>query len=1140
MRNRSHGLKPGSLLARLEGLLTAIAVAFPNPGVPTLLSPKRRQRALKLSHWKAAAMGGAAVLTMATGVTPAGVSAIINPPFANLGAAFEMDGNIHHNAATASPCDWGNLNTPPAIPITEGPACTTQFDASGVISDLYTGKPAQDPSAFTTGSSDVNDIGNWGCTTKPFDAKNNILFAYGASFLVAPTTPDATNPMHRVVYFGQERESNNGDAFAGFWLLHGTASCTPPATGNAAWSGAHQNGDLLVVSNYVGGGSTNQVDIYAWENGALNQTPIVDGPDCGTQLVAAACTIDNNSTTLPKPAWGSQALDTNEFVETAVDLTAVDETLAGIGVTATSCFSHFLAETRSSQSATADLHDYAQGRVNTCPTPGITTHAQQTTSMTVGQTANVGDRADLTGGNSPSGSVTFDLYGPTSAAPNGVCDNSTNTTNDHVLGPFTASVSGGSATTTGHAFKPTQTGDYYWVADYTGDNLNNDSGPSQCGDPNEKIHVGPASPDIATTPSSTAVAKGTTFHDTAVVGGNTAGYNPGASPATVTFDLYGPFSSAPGAESCVDSGGSANRVYQNTQSTPTSTSGTASATYTSGNAPTTLGTGTYQWVAHYSGNDNNNAADGACGDTSEQVTVDSISTTASVDVNAGQNISDSATVSGGSFPNDGTVVFNLYGPFTSQPGANDCTQTSLLHSTASIAANSGGTYTTATYSSGNVKATDSGWYQWVAAYTGGGHDANVSGLCGDTAEQVTADSIATTPSAGVSVGQDVSDSATVTGAGPFTGTVTFRLYGPFSGAIGADSCNSDNLVHTSPAESAASTSGNTATFNSDSYTATAAGTYQWVASYSGDTNDAAVSGACGDTTEQVGVATPHLVLAKTADHTKSVAAGTPIGFTVKLTNDGAGEALGVILSDTLPNVPTTSGALWTADSPTFTGGLSGITCDLTNAAPQVLTCGGTGFTMPGDSSISVHLSHATDSASPGTYPNTASVTSTNTSAPNASATEYVEALSTTPSISSAAQTPAQVSDTATVAGGNAPTGTITFELFGPGDTSCGTNLVAGNSAYTVALDATGHATSPAYTATAAGTYQWVALYSGDTKNSALSGACGDGTEQFTTFTVAVLPAKTGDTSIFMLLGIPFILTGLVLFGLSWRRREEQA
>src|SRR5205807_6880166 len=140
----------------------------------------------------------------------------------DLGTAFEMDGNIHHNATTASPCDWGNVNPP--VPVSEGPACTTYFDRSGAINDLYVGK--QDLSAFTTGSSDVNDIPNWGCTEKPFDAKDNILFAYGASFLESASA-DTANPTHRVVYFGQERESNNGDAFAGFWLVHNNVSCSP-------------------------------------------------------------------------------------------------------------------------------------------------------------------------------------------------------------------------------------------------------------------------------------------------------------------------------------------------------------------------------------------------------------------------------------------------------------------------------------------------------------------------------------------------------------------------------------------------------------------------------------------------------------------------------------------------------------------------------------------------------------------------------------------------------------------------------------------------------------------------------------------------------------------------------------------------
>lgn len=88
-----------------------------------------------------------------------------------------------------------------------------------------------------------------------------------------------------------------------------------------------------------------------------------------------------------------------------------------------------------------------------------------------------------------------------------------------------------------------------------------------------------------------------------------------------------------------------------------------------------------------------------------------------------------------------------------------------------------------------------------------------------------------------------------------------------------------------------------------------------------------------------------------------------------------------------------------------------------------------------------------------------------------------------------------VTDTATLAGGTNPTGSITFTLHGPGDVACAappvfvaTETVNGNGTYT----------SDAFTPTVAGTYRWVAAYnSADAANNSVSTACGDPAETVT-------------------------------------------
>ncbi|HEX4365136.1 MAG TPA: hypothetical protein VHZ75_11350 [Solirubrobacteraceae bacterium] len=82
----------------------------------------------------------------------------------------------------------------------------------------------------------------------------------------------------------------------------------------------------------------------------------------------------------------------------------------------------------------------------------------------------------------------------------------------------------------------------------------------------------------------------------------------------------------------------------------------------------------------------------------------------------------------------------------------------------------------------------------------------------------------------------------------------------------------------------------------------------------------------------------------------------------------------------------------------------------------------------------------------------------------------------------------QITATATIANGNSPAGRITFMVFGPDDTNCATPLATS----VTPVSGNGDYGSAAYTAAVAGTYRWVAAYSGDADNLAPSPtACAD-------------------------------------------------
>src|SRR5436190_15784135 len=120
-------------------------------------------------------------------------------------------------------------------------------------------------------------------------------------------------------------------------------------------------------------------------------------------------------------------------------------------------------------------------------------------------------------------------------------------------------------------------------------------------------------------------------------------------------------------------------------------------------------------------------------------------------------------------------------------------------------------------------------------------------------------------------------------------------------------------------------------------------------------------------TATITVNCPDLTITKTADRA-SVNAGSDVGFTVTLTNTGAGSATGVSISDPLPGG---AGVDWSIDSNTPAS-----SCSITGTAPtQTLTCGPA--TVASGGSITVHVASHTTNASCGAYDNTASFTTTN-------------------------------------------------------------------------------------------------------------------------------------------------------------------
>jgi hypothetical protein len=441
------------------------------------------------------------------------------------------------------------------------------------------------------------------------------------------------------------------------------------------------------------------------------------------------------------------------------------------------------------------------------------------------------------------------------------------------------------------------------------------------------------------------------------------------------------------------------------------------------------GAGTYRWVATYNGDANNNPVTSPCG--SEQVVVTkatpAIATDPSGSVPAGGNISDTATVSGGFGPT-GTVAFQLFAP-----GDSSCT-TPIATRTGTL---SGGTA-----SSGNIASTQIGTYNWVATYSGDANNNSVVSPCGS--EQVVivkaTPAIATTPSGSVPAGGNISDSATVSGGFGPTGTVTFQLF-----AAGDTGCATPIATRTGTLSGGTAGSGNIA--------ADGAGTYRWVATYNGDANNNTVMSPCGSEQVVVTKATPAIA----TDPSGSVPAGGNI-------SDSA----------------TVSGGFGPTGTVTFTLFAPGDTGCATPIATRTATLsGGTA----GSGNIA--------SGGVGTYRWVATYNgdANNNAVTSPCGSEQVVVTKATPAIATtpSGTVPAggNVSDTATVSGGFGPTGTVTFTLFAPGDTGCATPIAT----RTGTLSG-GTAASGSVQIGAAGIYRWVASYSGDANNNAVTSPCG--------------------------------------------------
>ena len=590
---------------------------------------------------------------------------------------FQLDGNVlAAGGPVGQPYDWDSLFDANGDTVASLPAGFDNANLTKDFGNTGTAFSTSDNTTYATGSKDTLPISGWQCNRDSnVNSKIDVMNGYAANFTAADGD--------KMLYFGIERNANTGTADVGFWFLQDAVSCE--SSGSAVtFSGQHKDGDLLIVSEFSGGGTVSTINVYRWDRftgdcdatpvncvrnpvgvpGSLNPTPVGSGVDCrnpATDPDDTACGASNTASittpwltaakTLSPPVGHS--LPTAQFFEGGVNLTKAN--LAG------KCFNTFLADTRSSTSLTATLFDFTGGTLGNCETTltttagknGVTTNIDSSNTAANGTASSGVDNATLTitGVNSWGGTLKFYLCGPMADA-NALCDaNGVLVNTLTVSNSTTQPIASGDGTTTG--FKTlTSAGRYCWFAEFTPDadtlaagvSGDTDGGTAGAGN-TECFTVGPATPTLDTQAGTSPVDLGQAVTDSATLtgfakepgtdGGNATypsiGATNGAFVGTIGFTLKGPDGPNPSTVTADCSTTNATPFAGENQTFPINRTVTGNGTYTgaTGASFTPGAPGPYHWVAvlsRASGTSTNNSGlpvthNATCSDGDEAVTV---------------------------------------------------------------------------------------------------------------------------------------------------------------------------------------------------------------------------------------------------------------------------------------------------------------------------------------------------------------------------------------------------------------------------------------------------------------------------------------------------------------------------------------
>jgi len=244
---------------------------------------------------------------------------------------FDLSGTAF---STSAKQDWANVLS------TTDP--TQRIISTGLIVD-----PAPQGIFTGGGSKDTNDISRWRYTDGSVPDKNELSHAFAYA--------DVFNG-DLLVFFGSDRFSNDGDSAIGFWFFQDNVQLS-----GGQFTGHHKNGDVLIIGNY---GSTQEIQVYRWENGDLVLSLNNAQAECNDQD-QVVCAITNNQVINSPWNYTSKSGLVNKFPELSFLEGGLNlkDIFPGESVP---CFTSFLAVSRSSSSVNAQLKDFVLGSFDIC------------------------------------------------------------------------------------------------------------------------------------------------------------------------------------------------------------------------------------------------------------------------------------------------------------------------------------------------------------------------------------------------------------------------------------------------------------------------------------------------------------------------------------------------------------------------------------------------------------------------------------------------------------------------------------------------------------------------------------------------------------------------------------------------------